>query len=192
MDIKFESSADLVAHYKNVSNRLRYAPRPAVVARNLVRPPVPLPAPPIETPPDPREAALLESRQEIADNAVIESKFLPTPEIVRLNFDEIAWIVCKYYGIEKADLFRRGGSNFIRRPRHIFCALVRFHCPHLSFPRIAMLMSGRHHTTAMHGARAGVKLEDYQTLNEVCLNYLERKKVAAEERERQHNFFWAE
>jgi chromosomal replication initiation ATPase DnaA len=68
-----------------------------------------------------------------------------------LTFEMIMSIVSSYYQSEPEKI--RGKLRFrsLVTPRHMFCYLVKQYIPNSSLKEIGTYLSGRHHTSVLHG-----------------------------------------
>lgn len=79
---------------------------------------------------------------------------------MRIRAHEVAAYVAELHGIPFQGFYGRQRTRRIARPRQIAMYCIRHLCPHMSYPRIAMMMGDRDHTTILHGFRKIEELID--------------------------------
>jgi len=162
MIAKFNSAADLMAHYATVRARL-HGPAPKVMIN-----PVALPLPP-EPEPEPVEPPAPELPKITARIAYVP------PETLRINFDEVVELVCRELDYTRAGIFANRRTYVLCFDRQLLWALAHKHCLHLSLPQIGRASGGRDHTTVLHGRKKGMKHPQYERLDFALLAILAEK-----------------
>lgn len=66
---------------------------------------------------------------------------------------DVAAYVAEIHSIPMRSFYGIQRTRNIARPRQIAMYCIRQLCPHMSFPRIGMMMGNRDHTTILHGFR---------------------------------------
>jgi DnaA-like protein len=74
----------------------------------------------------------------------------PQPAVPKVLFEQIILTVSKFYSVPRIHIVSQRRTAAICRPRHVVMYLAR-EITELSFPMIGSRLSGRDHTTVIHG-----------------------------------------
>ena len=81
--------------------------------------------------------------------------FWVLPEFAhRPRMRDVAALVAERHGLSLAELKGPSATRRIAWPRQEAYALIRKHCPNISYPQIGQFFGGRDHTTVIYGVRA--------------------------------------
>lgn len=72
---------------------------------------------------------------------------------MRIRAHEVAAYVAELHSIPLKGFYGTLRTRAVARPRQIAMYCVRVLCPHMSYPRIGLMMGNRDHTTILHGFR---------------------------------------
>lgn len=72
---------------------------------------------------------------------------------MRIRAHEVAAYVAEMHGIPMKGFYGVQRTQRLARARQIAMYCVRHLCPHMSYPRIGLMMGNRDHTTILHGVR---------------------------------------
>lgn len=72
---------------------------------------------------------------------------------MRIRAHDVAAYVADLHSIPMKDFYGSSRLRRFARPRQIAMYCIRALCPHMSFPRIGLMMGNRDHTTILHGFR---------------------------------------
>lgn len=72
---------------------------------------------------------------------------------MRIRAYEVAAYVAELHDIPMKSFYGSMRTRKLARPRQIAMYCVRLLCPHMSYPRIGLMMGNRDHTTILHGYR---------------------------------------
>jgi len=163
MIAKFDSAADLMAHYAALRVRLRGPePKPFVHASALPVEDEPTPvvviAPPMPVP------------------LVRMPVFLMAPHEIRISFEDVASLVCAKTKFHRREIFAPRRTHDICFSRQLLWALARRFCWHMSLPQIGRASGGKDHTTILHGCKRGEKHPDFVELCGVLEDLYEEKR----------------
>lgn len=72
---------------------------------------------------------------------------------MRIRAHEVAAYVADLHNIPMRGFYGVRRTVAVARPRQIAMYCIRTLCPHMSLPRIGLMMGNRDHTTILHGVR---------------------------------------